>query len=782
MMKHYLGLIPRSAKVRRRQNRMTILCIVLAVSLVTTIFSVAQQMVYLQSERMQDKHGSWHLQISGISQETAAEIATQEDVVSVGSVAVCNDDGALPYRLDSGSDNKRAALYGIDEAYLAMNSTGVAEGHFPQAADEILLSRNAAKVLQVSVGDSVTLHTPAGEQRFTVSGLGGVDESYYSGQYFLMDAYLPRAAFAQIMAQNGVQDAETLYYIQFTSPAAAAQAQRALAAQYGLPEDAVTENTAVMGMAGQSNSTAMQNIYHVAAGLFVLVLLAGVLMISGSMNSNLAQRIQFFGMMRCLGMSKAQIIRFVRLEALNWCKAAVPVGMVLGTLVSWGIGAVLHYGIGGEFSATPVFSLSLVGLVSGAVVGVVTVLLAAESPARRAACISPVAAVSGQGQEWGALRPMRTRRLRKVERALGIHHAVAGRKNWFLMTASFALTIVLALCFSVLLEFAGLLLPSHSPWQPDVLLSGYSNETVLPRSMADQLRTMPGVQTVWGATGLRNTPASSAQESVEQVTLCSYDSFMMACSQDLIAAGRLADQSADRLEAMTIYNKNNPLQVGDTVTIQGTTLTITGAFSQGMFSDDVTVICPQAVFDQAVGAQAYNSIGVLLDSTVTEETVLQIARLAEDDVIVNDLREQNQKDASTYWASRLVACGFLTILGLISLCSIINSISMSVSARTRQYGVLRAIGMDRRQLTWMIATEAGTYAVSGLVVGCVAGLFLNRALYARLITRYFGLAWHLPGIALGILALFVIAAAAIAVYAPAKRICALSVTETIQAL
>ena len=83
-----------------------------------------------------------------------------------------------------------------------------------------------------------------------------------------------------------------------------------------------------------------------AAVLFVLVLLAGVLMISGSMNSNLAQRTQFFGMMRCIGMSKRQVIRFVRLEALNWCRTAVPIGLVLGTLASWTICAALRYGTG----------------------------------------------------------------------------------------------------------------------------------------------------------------------------------------------------------------------------------------------------------------------------------------------------------------------------------------------------------------------------------------------------------------------------------------------------
>ena len=44
-MKSYLSLIPISAKVRRRQNRMTILCIVIAVFLVSAIFSIADMML-----------------------------------------------------------------------------------------------------------------------------------------------------------------------------------------------------------------------------------------------------------------------------------------------------------------------------------------------------------------------------------------------------------------------------------------------------------------------------------------------------------------------------------------------------------------------------------------------------------------------------------------------------------------------------------------------------------------------------------------------------------------
>lgn len=777
-MKSYLSLVPISARVRRRQNRMTILCIIFAVFLVTAIFSVADMMIRTQSDRMTSKNGSWHIELNGISQQIANELAGRDDVVSVGAAAVFNPDGELPYRINQ----KRVVLYGIDEAYLTLSSSGVAEGNFPQGEDEIMLSRNAAFVLQVQLGDPVTLYTPSGNRIFTVTGFGGVDENYYAGQYFLMDAYLPQAALIALMEQNGVCETQTTYYVQFTSAANAAKAIPEITAQYHWPDGIISENIAVMGVTGQSNSNAMKNVYGIAMVLFALVLLAGVLMISGSMNSNVAQRTQFFGMMRCIGMSKPQVIHFVLLEALNWCKTAVPAGMLLGTLVSWSICAALHYGIGGEFATTPVFQISPVGLVSGAVVGIVTVLLAAQSPARRAARVSPMAAVSGNSENHAAARRVAARGFGRIDISLGIHHAVASKKSWCLMTFSFALSMILVLCFSVLLEFASLLLPSLCPWQPDILLNGYSNAQVLSRSAVEHLRAIPGVQHVWGVTGLPNIPASSSRADIDHVTLCSYDDFMMERSKNIVVNGQMTELENNCNEVMTIYNRNNPLKVGDTVRINGTELTITCAFSQGAFPDDAVVICPQALFDRLVGAQNYNIVGVLLDDSVAEQALSQIVRFATDEIIVADMRISNQQDAATYLASRIVAYGFLAIIGLISLFNIVNSISMSVLARTKQYGVMRAIGMDNRQLVRMIAAEAATYAASGVVVGCAVGLLLSRMLYIRLITRYFGVAWHWPILMLVMLALFVFSTAVAAVYSPAKRINGMAITETISEL
>ncbi len=59
---------------------------------------------------------------------------------------------------------------------------------------------------------------------------------------------------------------------------------------------------------------------------------------------------------------------------------------------------------------------------------------------------------------------------------------------------------------------------------------------------------------------------------------------------------------------------------------------------------------------------------------------------------------------------------------------------------------------------------------------------LSYFLYTIMVTHHFGVAWHLPIILLIIIIAFVFVSAIIAIYAPAKRICNMSITETINEL
>ena len=74
-MKSYLSLIPISAKVRKRQNRMTMLCIIISVLLVTMIFSMADMAIRMEKTRVIKEHANRHIMLKEPSEQQIEQIA-----------------------------------------------------------------------------------------------------------------------------------------------------------------------------------------------------------------------------------------------------------------------------------------------------------------------------------------------------------------------------------------------------------------------------------------------------------------------------------------------------------------------------------------------------------------------------------------------------------------------------------------------------------------------------------------------------------------------------------
>ena len=494
------------------------------------------------------------------------------------------------------------------------------------------------------------------------------------------------------------------------------------------------------------NSTAGQTLLTAAVVLSLPVLAAGVLMIASSMNSSVAQRIEFFGMMRCIGMSKRQITRFVRLEALHWCKTAVPAGLVMGTVTTWGLCAVLRFAVGEEFSNIPVFGVSFLGIALGIFVGVVTVLLAASAPARRAAKVSPVTAVSGNADHEKAKQRTTHIRFQKIETALGFNHAVSARKNLVLMTGSFALSIILFLRFSVMIDFVNCLMPQSSA-ASDLDIASSDGNTI-PPELLETIRSTDGVKEVYGRRSIFNIPVQTG--GYHTADLISYDDFdLRALKKDgaLKKGSDLSKVYGDSSYVLAISDKD--IKIGDTIKIGNESLKIAGLLKYDPFSENglangkLTLITSGKTLERLTGVSDDSLVMVQLSGGATDETVNAIKNAAQGKYDFRDKRDEST--AGTYTAFVFCVYAFLLIIALVALLNIVNSISMSVSARTRQYGAMRAVGMDGRQITKMIAAEAFTYAFFGCVIGCVTGLLISRWLYGFLITEHFPYAvWRFP--------------------------------------
>lgn len=534
-------------------------------------------------------------------------------------------------------------------------------------------------------------------------------------------------------------------------------------------------------------STMGQTLIIVSGFLFLMVLVAGVLMIAGSINSTVAQRTQFFGMMRCIGMTGKQIKRFVCLEALNWCKTAIPLGIAAGTCFSWLACALLKYIVRDEFSNIKVFMISIPGIIGGISVGLVTVLIASRTPAKKAAKVSPASAVSGNiNTQNGTISQIGNGSFH-IETKLGIHHAVSVKKNMILMAGSFALSIILFLSFNVLIDLVNYLMPqSHS--DADIEISQTQGEG-LDETLIDLLSAMNCVEEVYGRRSSLGVDAAVDNTSVK-IDVISFDSYELDClkKDHLLKNGSdLQKVYGDSSYAIGTWDNSSSLHQGDIIKVGEEELQLAGLLKFDPFTEDglthgqITLIVSGETYKRLFAENGYDIISIKVTDNISDQEIEAIQDLVGVKGNVTDRRDMST--FGTYMAFMIFVYGFLVVIALVALLNIVNSISMSVSSRIKQYGVMRAIGMSVNQVSKMVIAEASTYATIGCLLGCILGLSLNKALYGYLIESHFAYAtWSVPVVPLCIIIGFMICFITLSVFSPVRRIQSMEITETISNL
>ena len=776
-MRSYLSLVPISAKVHKRQSRMTRICIILAVFLVTSIFSMAEMWTDAETTAMRHNHGDWHIALQNVSKDEAEQIRKNSNVAVSSWYDEINTDAEQNYYIDG----KNAVLYGIEESYITDIMKYPTEGVYPQNENEVALSADAKELFSVKIGDEITLDTPVGDVKYTISGFYE-DDTEFNDIIGGCCVFMNRKTFDEIRRLNGVES-ESQFYIRFQNENGLKKTIADMMQQYNLTAENVKENTAVLGMLGASSNESVNELYPLAAACFVIILIAGVFMISSCMNSNVAQRTKFFGMMRCIGASKQQIIRFVRLEALNWCKTAIPIGCALGTVTCWILCAILRFFVKGEWVDMPLFAVSINGILCGALVGVITVFIAAHSPAKQAAMVSPAAAVSGNADMSKNVNHAAKTRFLKVETSLGIHHATGTKKNLFLMTGSFALMIVLFLAFSACLDFVHKLLPSvTSKFTPDITIASQDDTNSLDGNLPEKIAEIEGVESAFGMM-TRTALSVEVNGNETEIDLFSHDKTLLDTFKKSVISGDISRVYEDGNYAIAVYNQDYRLSVGDKIKTGNQELEIVCVTSEGVgsVSGAPTVVCSEKTFMRLTGECRFAMISVVLKKDVSEAAVSKIRDLVGDCLFV-DNREENSDINGSYWVFRIASYGFLAIISLITVLNITNSISMGVSARIKQYGAMRAVGMGSGQVAKMITAEAVTYAICGTAAGIILGLLLHYLIYAKIVITHFGGSWNIPFATIAIVLLLVVFSCIVAIYAPAKRIRNMAITATINEL
>ncbi|MEG6511706.1 FtsX-like permease family protein [Desulforamulus ruminis] len=802
-MKSYLTLVPKYLKTHQKKTRLVITSVAIAVALVTGIFSMLDFFLQFEKEQVVYDYGNYHLAVTDATAEDKQSIASRVDVQNAGSYI------SFPRGTLSG---KECRLVAMDENLAPNFHVELIDGKYPVAENEMLLEEWAAASLHLKVGDRANItFADSSTKEFTVSGI--------YGDYGITKAAGTPGVHLSIAGANVVHTEKSNFFIiEFKDGVNINKAQKAMQTSLNLKDGQIERNERLLAIMGYGTSNRAISLYATGAVLFCIVLIAGVVMIYNTFNLSVMERVRQFGLLRCIGASQSQIKRLVKREGLYITLQAIPMGVVAGMLIAFVCSAILKFYNSNLFSNFPLFHISIAGILAGIVIGFLTVSIASSLPARKAARVSPVNAVTGSN-EFKISKKKKQGLLMKLfdaELAMGVNNALIKKKTLFLMSCSIAISIAMFLGFQVFIDFMHSSMKTTKPYTPDITLT---SEQGLSTGLYKKTAALDGVRKTYGnmfsyveATFDASRLTNSYKEIMGGITetdnglfvppekswLISYDKNQLQWAERDLLDGELSEEKLNEQNgviAIVTHLRNNAtfetttLQLGDKVYIQtpgGTKeMTVMAILRSLPFSSSrlalTTFVTTEKLFTELTGESTFQAINLQLDKSGQEHTVREIKNMIGPSVSLNDQRQKNTETDQTFLTMAVFVYGFVAVIALISVLNIINTMNTSVAAKTRYLGIMRAVGMSGKQLDRMVLTEALTYSLAGYISGCILGIALQKTLIEKFLSE-FHILWKLPSLQIGLILIVLLLVTAVSIIGPLKRIKAQGVSEVIGSL
>jgi putative ABC transport system permease protein len=682
--------------------------------------------------------------------------------------------------------NGSAATLGLEfDPDQQISELRLVQGKPPTGPDEVVMDAGTASKYHFAVGQTVrVLSASSAPRAFTISGIarfGNVNN--LAGVTFAAWA-LPTAQ--QVMGDVGQLDDINVV----TTPGAnKAEVQAAIARVLPKGAEVVTGQTVV----NEEESSINQALSFFSTALLVFAfisLFVGAFTIFNTFSITVGQRTRELALLRVVGASRRQVFRSVLGEAAIVGAVSSAVGVGLGVLAALGLEALLR-GFGYTLPTGPiVFEARTV--VVGLAVGIGVTVISAVSPARRAVRVPPVAAITDRqggtevsarrratrgGAVFGAgavllaiglsapvvalvglgalgifvgtsmvapalARPLASAIGRPVARLTGMPGRL-GRENSMRSprrTAQTASALMVGIALVSAMSVFGASISSSATAsvdgaiKADLLVTGTgSGSGSFSNSLAEKIATLPGVSASLIAYGGQ----FEVRQSIETLKGVSTQGLSQTVNLHLISGSTGALNEGDLLLDSSTA-KSDHLSVGDNVPVKfaltgASTMRIGGIYKANALIGSYLVgqafdlshysqPLPGAVLLETGGGNASQKVQNEVEHVLAPYPTVQVQTRAQFEA--SAISGVNQLLGLVY--------ALLALAVFIALIGIVNTLMLSVFERTREIGLLRAVGMKRRQIRTMVRSESVIISVFGAVIGIVVGTGLGLALVSAL--------------------------------------------------
>ncbi len=805
----------KSLKLNKKRTIVTIIGIMLSTALICGVAGLVSSFQNSLIDWARTNDGNYHVTFKNVSSDKAQYVTENQKVKDYflsSSLGWANLEGSKatnkPYLHVLAYDKKALENYGVV----------LTDGRLPQNPNEIIITESVLTGARVSlkIGDTITLNIGTRKSNddyylnddnlYTEDDESIVDtkEKTYTIVGFMEtldveNLYSPGYSALTYMDETpSVIDISVLY----KSPKEYEKTTKDICKTLNLNFDGdVYVNSDFLRFQGVMSDSMLNVLYTIAGVVIFIIVISSVFVIRNSFSISVAEKNRQYGMLSSVGATSKQIRRNVIFEGMVIALIAIPLGILFGIVAIMILLKVVNYLLedmldGMKFT----YSINLVAVLISIIISIITIYLSCLIPARKAAKISPIESIRGNNDIKIKAKKLKTSKLTK--KLFGIGGVIASKnlkrskKKYRTTVISLVISIFIFISLS---SFLSLGTKTSEFYYTDFKFNMYvecldNSNTQIYEKISKLENIDDSAYCYESSLDIDNNKYASEfgkkiledDSSPNGIAFMVYNNeYFKRYIKELGLNENDYKTTVVLLDYATLYNEDGSktvdriysLKSGDKVNVKSgdkeKTLTISKFTDvkpmgqEAVYYDHGIIVVSEDYIKEVFKEDVNNS-----DYYHLSDLFIKSSKPQELENTLNDLIKQGgdyygltvfnyetymKQEQRMLLVVKIFLYGFITVITLIGVTNIFNTITTNMILRSKEFAMLKSVGMSTKEFNKMIRLESIMYGTKSLLIGIPLGILGSYGMYKAFAQGIdLGYTLPLPAIIISIVFVFII--------------------------
>lgn len=538
----------------------------------------------------------------------------------------------------------------------------------------------------------------------------------------------------------------------------------------------------------------MRVLYMLSAIVIIIIIVSSVFCIKNSFDISITEKTKQYGMFRSIGATSKQIKKNVLYEAFILGIIGIPLGILSGLFASYVLIKICNYYLYNALNETRlIFSTNLIAILISVILGCVTIYFSALKSARRASKLSPMVAI--RNSEDIKIKSKKLKSPRYIKSLFGIG-GVISYKNLKRNKKKYRTTVIsIVVSVSVFIGLYYFMNMAFNILYLEVGASDVNIQLLIGDNSKDKENNLNKIEQIFN---LDNIERISFQkrllgEIIDKTLYTKEFNKLVGTNGTMISIFAIGDSE------YRTYVKSLGLNYSD---VKNTGILINNSFAYDEDSKkDIEISVLNIKKNDKMNIKINNITHQIKISEVTKERPFGFSNTYSSEfIIVSDeylkeldnnfnygwiLIRSNNADLlqsniekilgdidynldnidknyrivkGVYTLMAIFLYGFITVITLIGITNIFNTITTNINLRRGEFAILKSIGMTSYEFNKLINLETVFYSLKSLLIGIPLGVGISYLIYIAFSegSREFQYEFPFGGVFISILAVFIL--------------------------